>query len=151
MDVSPIYIKMCEKAEEIQSSRREEHNKDTGKWQAGDFWTTLFEVNKGNKFTFVVPAYRDAWADLPHYIHHPIECIWLPRQDQLQEMANKPIDELWCDFSAWVDIRAIRGMGDYRLREYKSFEQLWLAFVMWQKYNKMWNGETWEINERRKE
>jgi hypothetical protein len=30
-----------------------------------------------------------------------------------------------------------------RLIQPESWEQLWLAFVMKEKYNKVWNGEDW--------
>ncbi len=76
--------------------------------------------------------------------------IWLPRQDDLQKMVADTIDcpshsscaifinvghrmHQWCD-EAW----------DYWMR-FTSMEQLWLAFVMKEKYNKVWNGEEWNV------
>jgi hypothetical protein len=74
--------------------------------------------------------------------------IWLPRQDQLQEMItvydtmddNKD-EQLssfyeFCFSGYWAD--------EYHKRNRMSYEQLWLAFVMNKKYNKKWNGKNWE-------
>ncbi len=71
------------------------------------------------------------------------ELIWLPRQDQLQEMFPKEYEPvvlaelMYLTFinSADTNLRA-------SLRHY-SMEQLWLAFVMKEKFNKTWDGETW--------
>ncbi len=80
MDKSQVYILMCQKAEEIQSLRREERHLDSGKWQEGDFWVWGDSSND----VAVVHHCNDAWMDEPEYLHHPTECTWLPRQDQLQ-------------------------------------------------------------------
>jgi len=144
MDCGSVYIKMCEKAEEIQVLRREEHNSDTGKWQPGDFWTTVFASDKAKIFT--VNGYRDAWADIPYYIHHPIECIWLPRQDQLQEMVfglpNTTSHQFWLisqlnKFFYYWDENGIPSV-------FFTWEQLWLAFVEKKNFGKAWTGESWE-------
>ena len=94
--------------------------------------------------------------------------IWLPRQDQLQEMVSSfyqkelgilEICELWdkdpaehrqikqafLDFAHWL--------GEQYLDEpftcvptncFETGEQLWLAFVMSELYSKHWNGE-WDV------
>jgi len=64
--------------------------------------------------------------------------IWLPRQDQLQEMIE------------WKKIFIVkegkeyqqRSLGDILLRA-NSMEQLWLAFVMKEKFNKRWDNKKW--------
>ena len=73
--------------------------------------------------------------------------IWLPRQDQLQEMVQAEgennvefRERIICDFSAWCQV--LRMANDFR--DYLSMEQLWLGFVMKQKFGKMWNGDKWE-------
>lgn len=67
--------------------------------------------------------------------------LWLPRQDQLQEMANQcgctdPMCLHLC-FHKWF-IKLPNPAPPYT----DSFEQLWLAFVM-ADHNKTWDGETW--------
>ena len=158
MDTTEQYIKMCEKAEEIQLLRREERHKDTGKWQEGDFWRTVFRFDKG---AYVVSRPSDAWADEPFYLHHPPESIWLPRQDQLQEMASatnlQDLFELFLNFySEYKDHPNLDEDGGYwEMFEYgkhfTSMEQLWLAFVMSVKYGKIWDGEKWQTERRQNE
>lgn len=132
MDTSPEYLKICEKAEEIQALRREQKHENTGKWQMGDFYFDLLGQ------VHIVDEYRDAWSDEPDYLHHPAECVWLPRQDQLQEMVwegSKNTRSLVLEFADWLEYKT-----NYR-RE--SLEQLWLAFVMKEKYSKLWSGQDW--------
>ena len=67
--------------------------------------------------------------------------IWLPRQDQLQGMVGRDWRYIFPKFIWWytdVDMR--------HLEIISSMEQLWLAFVMKEKFGKTWNGEEW-INE----
>lgn len=66
--------------------------------------------------------------------------IWLPRQDQLQEMVEKEdIGGLVWRFTQWWNVQRVG--KSCRL----SFEQLWLAYVMKEKYNKVWNDKEWVI------
>ena len=71
--------------------------------------------------------------------------IWLPRQDQLQEMLFPKIKEDE-DITARHKIR-VKYYYWYLLDgiEHKSMsgEQLWLAFVMKEKFNKTWKGKDW--------
>ena len=117
MDVSHEYIKQCEKAEEIQLGRR------VGELEEGDFYS------------------RDGLTgEIFCYEYMPDTGVWLPRQDQLQEMVEWEIPgsmtfkmEAFCYFAMhWAK----------RENEGGSFEQLWLAFVM-KEYGKVWNGEEW--------
>jgi len=57
------------------------------------------------------------------------------RQDQLQEMViYKDFEDLLLKLENWYIY--IKGRD-----KYTSMEQLWLAFVMWEKYRKVWNEE----------
>ena len=159
MDTTPEYIKMCEKAKEIQ---------ETWKPTGGDFYLHNYRGTTGfspetekviwpddDKFVKIeILCYqpedvKDFWVctngDLSHVIsaqdlfkHH---CVWLPRQDQLQEMLHCSIGEgmnrLWAYFHEWF---CKIGAVEYSK---SSWEQLWLAFVMKEKYGKVWNGEGW--------
>ncbi len=74
--------------------------------------------------------------------------IWLPRQDQLQEMIlQKYGDPNDSDLDVHTLVQEFEGFyaqpeewGDYPFR---SMEQLWLAFVMQEKYKKIWDGDNW--------
>ena len=64
--------------------------------------------------------------------------IWLPRQDQLQEMIDWSCWQLTTSFAEFTHLEA----GQMPTR-FTSMEQLWLAFVMKEKFNKAWDGEKW--------
>ena len=75
--------------------------------------------------------------------------IWLPRQDQLQAMLIGKYDmiNLFVVFTDWTK-GTLAGGGQEIYKEcefenFASFEQLWLAFVMKEEYNKIWNGKEW--------
>ena len=65
--------------------------------------------------------------------------VWLPRQDQIQDMLQ-PIElhELldMCGNGSGIMWEALHEYAD-------SFEQLWLAFYMHEKHKKVWDGKKW--------
>jgi hypothetical protein len=69
---------------------------------------------------------------------------WLPRQDQLQDMLPKEyvtVDAMFNDLNNWIFKN-----DDYLEDTFygnETAEQLWLAFVMKEKWNKSWNGKEW--------
>ena len=73
-----------------------------------------------------------------------INCLWLPRQDQLQDMVTDK-------FSSREQIPCLQKILAYKVQCTKedknpsTWEQLWLAFVMKEKYNKTWNNEDWNV------
>ena len=124
MDTSKEYIKMCEKAGEIQ-----------GAWEPkeGDIsvWTKHALETKASTTPFF------AWADEDGML----VCgdTWLPRQDQLQDML---FDET---VSCAGKISFLHEECDTLFDEPENYsmEQLWLAFVMSEKFDKTWDGEDW--------
>jgi hypothetical protein len=66
--------------------------------------------------------------------------IWLPRQDQLQEILGPFINV----FQEVVVLRQFC-YNFFKINKYipKSMEQLWLIFVYHKKFHKKWNGEDW--------
>ena len=125
MDTSETYIKMCERAD--LKPHNSEHDRQ---WQDGDCY---FLDEKVDVYTF--------W----HYPTHIYNAIWLPRQDQLQEMVDGDVYEKVCNFYDFVNDVVGWELMKYKLKEdyFTSMEQLWLAFVMKEKINKTWNGEDW--------
>ncbi len=122
MDISETYIKMCEKAEEIQEVRHDGFEEgDCAYSMNDDGYTWLGSSHDSYK----------RWED----------DIWLPRQDQLQEMIgdfNKCLGMLH-DFQC-PEVNAYQ----QEWFEYcQSMEQLWLAFIMHENYNKVWDKENW--------
>jgi len=67
--------------------------------------------------------------------------LWLPRQDQLQEMVGITRTRLITEFGTFAVCHEVRGV--LALNYYRSMEQLWLAFVMKEKHDKVWDGESW--------
>ncbi len=129
MDTSETYIKMCEKAKKILP----EHKYETGDWYSTVFHDGVFLVQD-----------LDAWADVPLYLRHPSECFPVYRQDQLQEMVGIRTPE---DFERFHQSFSFPWEGEFGIPDYMgvctSMEQLWLAFVMKEKYGKTWDGEDW--------
>ncbi|MBU1082592.1 MAG: hypothetical protein KKB59_19050 [Spirochaetes bacterium] len=123
MDISERYINMCRGAE-IQKN----WNKTIG-----DYYSNIL-----NKVSIIFYGYirceEREWYGGTYNRNELIldSAIWLPRQDQLQGMLilsqfKVTFLDRFCKFakSNWYD----------------SMEQLWLAFVMQEKYNKVWDGE----------
>jgi len=123
MDTTEIYIKMCQQAKEIQ-----EHVNFT----SGDF---VYCIKNGK----TVVLYFNAGNGSPPWYYTDIETsIFLPRQDQLQEMIGGSWMDILGDFNEWS-----KGVPRDKQPMSKSMEQIWLYFVMKEKYNKYWNGEDW--------
>lgn len=136
MDTSETYIKMCD-CEEIQS-------------RAKDYTYFLCEIN------IPVEGIFQFDNDFLYHKMNSENLIWLPRQDQLQEMVighwNRDSERtghlylrtcvsLAVRFASFV--RAVAPTSDSKNREC-SMEQLWLAFVMKELHNKVWDGEHWD-------
>ena len=133
MDSSEQYIEMCRMAQEIQS---------------------LFEIADGD-FCYKEVVFcicekcnvKDSYGRTYIDEHNKSEYIWLPRQDQLQEMLiaddrQQRYCELWHSFKKYVMFELVNSDDE----DLTSFEQLWLCSVMKEKYNKIWNGSDWVVN-----
>ena len=135
MDTSEQYIKMCEKAKEIQKSH---------KWELGSFYympkdgeCAIYSSKCREYSRFATISDGEEFA-----LDDPF--IWLPRQDQLQEMLVFPSGTFKDNF--WTALFCLNEWGfESKFIDYipMSMEQLWLAFVMKGKYNKVWTGEEW--------
>jgi len=141
---------MCKKAEEIQNIRQADDCVDRDEWwQPGDF---IF--NKDEEYIFTVCGVRHCAYDTGYFNNK--DSIWLPRQDQLQEMIRKDYKIVLSGFNFWesggeiahlktdntnIDIQIFSGL-DMR-DKFASMEQLWLAFVMQNLYRKVWDGNNW--------
>jgi len=122
MDTSETYIKMCEKAEEIQESYLEKCKQGWLRTSAVGLLVNAIDYN-GEVFT-----------------SYGLNVVWLPHQDQLQEIYLEPYrDRLIVEeFYSWFEKLPFSP-------QFTSMEQLWLAFVMKEKYNKVWDGEDWHL------
>jgi len=151
MDTSKEYILMCEKAEEIQKQ-----------WEPKE-WDYVY--NQDDVFGYIDRSEIHIWCILPESIadsgyYGPYlydgeicderykDCIWIPRQDQLQEMLSQYENmTLLFKFNEFCSGKMYRYQEPSRYLEIMldTFEKLWLAFVMKEYFNKRWNGKEWEV------
>ena len=157
MDTSETYIKMCEKAGEIQ-----------GEWKMSE-WDYAYcrgcaaaikeSPWKDESAVIVLSGYETDGGYYGHEAEPGVECscpvsngafrhgdrvfrdehFWLPRQDQLQAM----LPNFFNAATSYVH-EIVRHIVDfYKCNDFSSWEQLWLVFVYKEKYNKVWNGDDW--------
>jgi len=151
MDTTPKYIKQCEKAEEIQRLWEK---------QDGDYYYEELKEKQtgGYKQGTHIFCYGCQYEMSSHQITKNTEkFIWLPTQDQLQKMieynfseqgfssgwgfAYTHIDDMFCAFWEWRE-KEIKAQGRGRLPDESiTAEQLWLAFVMHEKFDTHWDNE----------
>jgi hypothetical protein len=137
MDVSETYIKMCQKATEIQ----------VGLWNGGDFtWLPGDDMVRIVVKPSTAVHEQDAvvWLETICDLND-LDAVWLPRQDQLQglvdgDVYNQTYDIFDFASGAYFDDQFD---GNEPGKVFPSWEQMWLRFVMREKFSKTWNGEDW--------
>ncbi len=139
MDKSQEYIDMCKEATELQDESRW--------WILGD----CYAENIGEWYTSIFIGYE--YCPVASDGRPMINWVWLPRQDQLQVVSPADTSVALIDF---FDTFLFEHAYDYDEAQGQfipkpewmamSMEQLWLAFVMSEKFNKEWDGTTWEVN-----
>ena len=162
MDTSEQYVKMCEKATEIQSAYEQEDARKSA-CHCRDYpeWVSIPSKGKmcpdhgnmgGNFCSWCARPLIDRQVEWSTYY---TTCkgsneVWLPRQDQLQEIlgVKLPANGLfaiseWCQKMNYLEHQRVNGVLASSC-PYFSMEQLWLAFVMREKYGKVWSGKDWE-------
>lgn len=144
-----VYIKMSD-CPEIQEQRQwEYYNQDLGKttrkgnFEYGDYYLLDGELHVLGH-TIYPPSETKVHGKDQSMVGYDEgdggrfdKLIWLPTQSDLQGMLNRSNDRflLVSDFQHWVS---------ENYADYYSMEQLWIAFVMKEKWNKDWDGERWE-------
>jgi len=164
MDTSEIYIKMCEQATEIQKEWQPQpgdyylHNyrgttgftneQEQQIWgDSNDTWRQVeilcYKPSKDNDILLSTAKGESCITSSSDLVRH--HCVFIPRQDQLQEMVKKEsIGTLIDHFITWYYKFSEKNPEILPEREY-TMEQLWLAYVMKEKYNKTWNGSEWTV------
>ena len=134
MDTTKRYIEMSEKAREL----REEWEPEKGDWvfikshKRTGIIVGIINTEKGVYYGI---------SDIKNRVFTKDNMIPLWRQDQLQ----KTIDYTNPKPNIWNTVNFLTGklwkfIQEKRVR-FNSFEQLWLAYVMWKKYGKVWDEE----------
>ena len=129
MDTSKEYVLMCEQAKEIQE------NKDIPDWKLMLFNRKGIEWGQGDWY-----YYETIWKDASKN-----KVIWLPRQDQLQGMLKGAC--MLC-YTSSLDQFFQDNMEKWEKKEIiAKMEQLWLAFIMSENYDKIWTGKKRKKND----
>ena len=139
MDKSELYIRMCNKAKEIQKTIRCNDDNEQDEY----FYCLSCKDRLGVE---VGPHYNYYWCNCN------AQCVWLPRQDQLQEMVEEIKDKNHLIFRFYKFLMRSKyekqsSQSTYvvliNIIEGCSMEIMWLCFVMKEKYNRSWNGKDW--------
>jgi hypothetical protein len=147
MDATNRYVMMCQKAEEIQNLWRPKQC---------DFIINFTDLEEGLSFcrpaeslVQVVNMYYEE-QDSKEYLQEcddlKEQALWLPRQDQLQKiiepdntrvysLMRKVMESQYHDYSKNASVTAPE--------IFYSMEQLWLGYVMKEKFEKVWNEKDW--------
>ncbi len=147
MDTTKEFILMCEKAREIQDSHRKDEldiffHDGCVKTIASKLpgCRGVNHIIERVEFRYVSDIRPKEWNDY---------CIWLPTQAQLQKMIDWPGSILIGHIPNNM-LMLSYAYKDTRIKvKGTSMEQLWLAFVMLEKYQKFWNGKDWIKNEKK--
>ena len=138
MDNTKIFILQCEKAVEIQAIKNIGKNPHIGDYVFLKGWECSHIIIGLDEFyddeTWKVKLNDSFYEDAK-------ELTWIPTQSDLQGMDDT--DRGWLTLSEdfYIFCKDHYSMDDkYWLT---SMEQLWLAFVMLEKYNKIWDGKNW--------
>jgi len=128
--ITDNYILMCEQAEEIQKA-----------WKPVDWDRFIYKDDREFGIACIDGRYNKKVMKKVNERY-----IWLPTQEQLQEIMTKQgyfrftLIELFYHFA--------NSIFKTNSSQKFSMNELWLAFVMHEKYNKVWTGEKWvTINE----
>jgi hypothetical protein len=132
---------MCSKAEEIQK----EWKPQVGDWQ---YWSN--DKTKMANILMITSLQKKYKANIR---------IWLPTQEQLQEMLEEIKNNTYIAFRfnhfLNVEYNNVTFQPAYILLNsinpifMCSMNEFWIAFVMKERWNKIWDGENWKelINE----
>jgi hypothetical protein len=126
MDKSSGYIKMCESAKAVQKQWKPDF---------GDFFVSM---SLG-----LTSACQSITSDLEKKASYlkTIKAVWLPRQDQLQEMVIEKYATPWDLAIAFSNV-LMDDKTSY-FDDFDSMEKLWLVFIMREKYKKKWKEGAW--------
>ena len=123
---------MCEKACEIQNIWKPQ----TGDWTVDKNFYSPFLVCSVKENSLL--CYQKRTNSLCHLPKNLL--IWLPHSHQLQEMI---------DLSTNADALLLCEEAKDFIQNYYSLglfsfcKEMWLSFVMYKKYNKIWSGQEW--------
>jgi len=148
MDKSIEYVKMSGKAIEIQK----EWSPEYGDWCYGKCVSHCGELVEGPIFYRFNESDEDCWyQSVPvgwHYnrFEGETDSVWLLTQEQLQNLLKEYVLRD-CVIGESISKRMAMYLGIWVQKEeceiLYSMEQYLLAWLMYEKYNKVWTGTNW--------
>ena len=140
------YIDMCEQSKELQELRGPDL------WQEGDFVTDkVFKDWENNRAPRCYFVHTDE-SDEPYQMYNP---VWLPRQDQLQQLMYEKL------LGHNISLRAVTlpngdtgWVGEFQISNVTApvecpqfmggcLEEIWLQLFMFINHNKIWKSGKW--------
>lgn len=124
--ITKNYIKMCEKAEEIQKEWKFDQEKDN-----------YVKNTKGLRLL--------TWLPTQEQLQEIILPIFIRRYSTTHALRNDSsfIYRMIIEkFQRWIN-RSSPSFDEY-MAMFNSMNELWLAFVMKEKYKKTWDGKKWK-------
>lgn len=141
--ITDNYIKMCEKNEDLQKAWNPKFG-DYCQLKEYKSLMIVMGVIESHDIRCISYKYRRTGYGAERYLKDNL--IYLPTQEQLQEMINAFSNyERINRFYEFVHLDA----DEYGYKKWCEFvndasmNELWLAFVMYEKYHKTWTGEKW--------
>jgi len=127
--ITDNYIRMCDKAKQLQRA-----------WKPKDWDRFVYrDSEEMDIMMYLEKEYNRKEMIIINGVY-----IWLPTQEQLQEIVK---DILFLIQGSFIDLymSASTGHRDSHIicRKAKSMNELWLMCVMYEKYHKIWTGEKW--------
>lgn len=139
MDRSQTYINMCTLALEIQQDWVPVHGDFfVGREGRVEVWVAKMQAQR-NVVGSVDLSFCNGMPSATRY-------IWLPRLDQLIELAQHPgihYEKMTQAFFDWTKRPYPKHSQDPR-KLFKTLEQTWLAFIMHKDWGKVWDGANWQ-------
>ncbi len=137
MDTSKEYIQMCEKAAEIQAIKKKTYP-PIGK----DYWAKISVwLPRQDQLQAMVEIPDDKVSAVGY------GTVWDGKGWVTKADFHSPTHSLFLEFAAFALGQEAGGDINGNIPEYSqkftTGEQLWLAFVMKEKYQKHWNGSEW--------
>lgn len=143
MDTTEVFKEMCEKADldwipkfgdivYCKSTNETGIVRSVYKDYSGKEWVCFSTENK-DEGVFEFSAPKDSYIPL-----------W--RQDQLQDMVRSKLTYTDAIGAVWKLYNAVGVNRSSSYAKLNSLEQIWLNFVMEEKYSKIWDSKEW-INE----
>jgi len=147
MDTSETYIKMCDCSEiqELWEPRNMDRFAEPAReYDEFPYYTyTISSTGHFRRLLYYLISEVDGPFSYELYSIVTFErspsYIWLPRQDDLQEMF-KGVHGLYDEpYIATNDFYNFIRSFVYPIKMFKTMEQLWLAYYMYEKYKKTWS------------